>query len=698
MKDKLISKNYICDQCGLPFSSSGIERLENNSKLHFCCYGCSFTHSILSADGKSGTAALFLARLGFSAFLSMNIMIISWVIYDKQWITLGVEPNVLPILEKLLFVLATPIMILVGYPYLKNMIKEIHSLRMSMDSLIAIGSFAAYLFSTYQVFKGGKGVYFDTGTMVIVLVTFGRYLEANAKIKTSNAISKLISLQPDTSRTIRDGIEQLIPTNLVSIGEIIKVLPGERVPLDGIVVGGVSSINESILTGEAINQTKKKGDKVYAATYNIDGVLLIQTTTNQQETLHARIVQMIDEAQLTKSHIQKVVDKIASIFIPLIIILSGLTLIVWLFFTTFDIALLHALTVLVVACPCALGIGTPIATTIALGKAAECGVLIKSTEVFEKLASSKNIVFDKTGTLTKGNFTISTFSSIIDDKKFLSIVYSIEKDSEHFISKSILSYVKEKQMSFFDSRNIRAVPGYGIVGEVKIDGRWVTVFIGSRQFLEKNSFKFKNEFGNYSSNDELLKVFVGWDSIVYGMIELKDNLRENAKDVIRLLKEWGMKTVLLSGDTIRATKTVADVTCISEYFGEQLPKDKIEKIKMLKESGVTVMVGDGINDAPSLASADVGITLASATDIAKETADVTIIGDHLENVTWIIAYSKETLRTIKWNLFWAFGYNSVGILLAIFGVLQPIIAAIAMIVSSLVIIINSRKLRSSLPC
>ncbi len=698
MKDNLKLKSYICDQCGLPFSSSGIERLENSNKLHFCCYGCSFTYSILSANGKSGTEAVFLARLGFSAFLSMNIMIISWVIYDNQWITLGIEHYVLPVLEKLLFVLATPIMILVGYPYLKNMMKEIRSLRMSMDSLIAIGSFTAYLFSTYQVFKGEKNVYFDTGTMVIVLVTFGRYLEANAKVKTSHAISKLISLQPDISRVIRDGIEQLISTDLVRIGEMIKVLPGERIPLDGIIVEGVSNIDESNITGEAISRIKNKGDKIYAATHNIDGVLLIRTTTIQQETLHSRIVHMIEEAQLTKSHIQRAVDKIASIFIPLIIFLSGSTLIGWLFFTTFDVALLHALTILVVACPCALGIGTPIATTIALGKAADCGVLIKSTDVFEKLALSKIIVFDKTGTLTRGDFTISTFSSIIDDKKFLSIVCSIEKDSEHFISKSILNYTKEKRISFFDSRNIRVVPGFGIVGEVKIDGKWTTVFIGNQQFLKMNSFKFPDGFCDYSSSDEILKVFVGWDSIVYGTIELKDDLRANIKDVVSSLEKRGMKTILISGDTIRATKTLADTIGISQYFGEQLPKDKIEKIEMLKKSGTTIMVGDGINDAPSLAAADVGITLASATDIAKETADITIIGDHLDKVTWIIGYSKKTLWTIKWNLFWAFGYNSIGIFLAIFGVLRPIIAATAMIVSSLVIIMNSRRLRSSFPC
>ncbi len=685
----------VCDQCGIPYAKGGVGKDHEGRRLHFCCYGCSFTHSIVGEEGESGTASLFLIRLGFSALLSMNVMLFSWVFYADQWHGWGIEPEAIPYVGMFLFVLSTPVILLVGYPFLKNGIKEILSRHLSMDSLIALGSLAAYGYSTREVFTGGDDVYFDTATMIIVLVTFGRYLEATAKVKSTNAIRQLLDLVPDDVRLLINDEERIVPAQEVSTGSTIRVLPGEYIPLDGIILEGDTSVNEAILTGESVPHARSKGDEVYAGTVNIDGVIKIQTTAESEETVHARIVRLMEEAQKTRSPLQKMVDKISAIFIPLVILIAILTFTGWTLMTSFDIALMYALAVLVVACPCALGIGSPIAAAVSIGRSAAGGVLVKSAGAMERIGKTRIAVFDKTGTLTSGEFAVIFVKTANqNENQLVSAVASLERDSLHPLSKSIVRFARGEQSEWFDTRGVTAVPGQGIKGQVKLNGEWKQLFAGNKNFLDAQGYSISEDFISTIQEKEATLIYAGWDNEIKGIIGLQDVIHESAYSTVRQLHQMNIKTILLSGDRKAIAQKVGQELGIEETHGELLPQQKIDYIHSLREKTKGIaMIGDGINDAPSLAAADTGITLASATDIAKENADITILGAQLDKIPWLISLSKKTRRIISWNLIWAFGYNSIAILFAVFGFLQPIIAAFAMIISSLLVIGNSMRLK-----
>jgi heavy metal translocating P-type ATPase len=692
---KTKSDTVVCDQCGIPYGKGGVEKNVDGNRLHFCCYGCSFTHAIVGEHGESGTASLFLIRLGFSALLSMNVMLFSWVFYAEQWHGWGIEPEAIPYVGMFLFVISTPVIFLVGYPFFRNGIRELMSRHLSMDSLIALGSLAAYGYSTYEVFTGGDDLYFDTATMIIVLVTFGRYIEATAKVRSTNAIQKLLDIVPDNVRLIRNGDEETVSSKEVPVGSCVRILPGEYVPLDGIIESGETSVNESILTGEPVPHSKAPGDEVFAGTVNIDGSIVVRTTTVSEETVHARIVRLMEEAQMTRSPLQKMVDRISGIFIPLVISIAIITFTAWLIISTFDRALMYALAVLVVACPCALGIGSPIAAAVAIGRSAANGILIKSTGVMERVGKTKIAVFDKTGTLTRGEFTVTDVYVCGVVEEFLSVISSLEYDSIHPLSKGILNHARAKLVKRYQSRNMTNVPGKGIYGDVRIYNDWKQVYVGSIEFLLGNDMELPDCLKTIIGNIDGTVVCGGWDGEIKGIIGLSDTLHESAHQAIQLLHQMNITTVLLSGDRVEIAERIGKQLGIGDIHGRFLPRDKIDHIRALREKtkGVT-MVGDGINDAPSLAAADTGITLASATDIAKENADIAILGHHLDKIPWIIKLSNKTRRIISWNLIWAFGYNSIALLFAAFGFLQPIIAAFAMILSSLLVIGNSMRLKA----
>ncbi len=687
--------SIVCDQCGIPYAKGGVEKDHEGRRLHFCCYGCSFTHSIVGEEGESGTASMFLIRLGFSALLSMNVMLFSWVFYADQWHGWGIEPEAIPYVGMFLFVISTPVILLVGFPFLKNGIKEIMSRHLSMDSLIALGSLAAYGYSTREVFTGGDDVYFDTATMIIVLVTFGRYLEATAKVKSTNAIRQLLDLVPDEVRLVDNGKESIVAAKEVPAGSTIRVLPGEYIPLDGIILVGDTSVNESILTGESIPHSKTKDDEVYAGTVNIDGAIQIKTTAESDETVHARIVRLMEEAQKTRSPLQKMVDRISAIFIPLVILIAVLTFTGWTLISSFDVALMYALAVLVVACPCALGIGSPIAAAVSIGRSAAGGVLVKSAGAMERIGKTRIAVFDKTGTLTSGEFAV-VFVKTVDDneEQFISAVASLERDSLHPLSKSIVRFAEAGQNGWLDTKEMTTVPGQGIKGQVKINGTWKELLAGNKRFLDANGYSISEELVSTANAKEATLIYAGWDKEIKGVIGLQDVIHESAYDAVKQLQRMNIKTILLSGDRKDIVKKVGNELGIDETYGELLPQQKIDYIRSLRKKNKAVaMIGDGINDAPSLAAADTGITLASATDIAKENADITILGAQLDKIPWIISLSNKTRRIISWNLIWAFGYNSIAIMFAVFGFLQPIIAAFAMIISSLLVIGNSMRLK-----
>ncbi|MCI0707346.1 MAG: cation-translocating P-type ATPase [Ignavibacteriae bacterium] len=672
-----------CDQCGLPYSG-GVEQIENGQSLHFCCYGCSLTHSLVGHIGAEGAAAMFLARLGFSAFLSMNVMALSWAAYDPGWFTLGFDDDAVPTLEKLLFFLSLPVMIFLGYPFAQNAFREAKRVRLSIDALIALGSFAAFGFSTYRVFSDEQGVYFDTATMTLVLVTAGRYLEAHAKLKTTDALRKLLDLQPKTARILKNGVEDIVPAEQAEIGSVIKILPGEHIPLDAVIMEGATSINESVLIGEPAPVRKKSGDIIYAATTNIDGAITARVTAAYSETSYSQVVRLMEEAQQMRSNVQLYVDKLAAQFIPIVMGVAVLTFAGWAVLATTDVAILHSLTVLVVACPCALGIGAPLATTVALERAASSGILVRSTAVFETLAGVRTVGFDKTGTVTFGKLAVTNIKTDIDENRFLSLVASLETNSEHPLGKAIAKFAENRHILLSETRNVNAIPGLGIEGEVRVNGNWKKIQAGAKELFPKSDIVTQPE--------NATAIFVGCDGNIYGSIALQDTVRERAREAVTELHNVGIKTTLLSGDATEVTETVRSELHIQRAYGKLMPADKLGIIESFKQEGTVAMVGDGINDAPSLAAADVGVTLGSATDIAKESADVTILGDHLEKLPWLIRFSRRTLSTIRWNLFWAFAYNAVGIALAVIGLLHPIVAALAMVGSSLFTIVNSRRL------
>jgi P-type Cu2+ transporter len=683
-----------CSQCGLPFAAGGVKRNVGGHAFHFCCYGCSFTNSLTGETGESGTATMFLLRLGFSAFLSMNVMLFSWIIYADQWHGFGIEEEALPYIGMLLFVLSTPVILLVGYPFLRNGVRELLSRHLSMDSLIAIGSLAAYGYSTYEIFTGGDDVYFDTATMIIVLVTAGRYLEATAKVRSTQAIKKLLDLVPDAVRVVEDSSEVVKFAREVTVGSIIRVLPGEYIPLDGVITEGSTSVQEAFLTGESNPRACFVNDEIFAGTINIDGVVSIRTTVISEETVHAKIVHLMEEAQHTRSPIQKMVDRIAGIFIPVVILISLTTFLVWSFVGPVDRALMYALAVLVVACPCALGIGSPVAAAVSIGRAAAHGILVKSAGAMERAAKTRIAVLDKTGTLTRGIFSVSYIHALHNKDKFAGIVASVERGSGHPLATGIQVYVQETKAVLFPSRNITVIPGMGVKGEVEYNGRWKDVLIGSKRFLAANNIPITDSTEGDDNPPVATLVYGAWDGRLQGWIALIDTVRSNAKDMIRELHDLSVRTILISGDREEIVQMTAADLGIVEAYGQRLPADKIEFIKDLKQTtGGIMMVGDGINDAPSLAAADTGVTLSEATDIAKESADITILGSQLGKIPWLIRLSRKTRSTISWNLLWAFGYNVIAIVFAAFGYLQPILAAFAMIISSFMVIGNSMRLK-----
>jgi heavy metal translocating P-type ATPase len=695
MNGRAKPETIACDQCGLPYAKGGVEKNVENRRLHFCCYGCSFTHSIVGEEGESGTASMFLIRLGFSAFLSMNVMLFSWVFYADQWHGWGIEPEAIPYVGMFLFVLSTPVILLIGFPFLRNGIRELMSRHLSMDSLIALGSIAAYGYSVYEVFSGGDDVYFDTATMIIVLVTFGRYLEATAKVKSTNAIRQLLDLVPDQVRVVTDGVETMMPAAQVETGAAVRILPGEYIPLDGVIARGRTSVDESILTGESVPRPKSPGDEVYAGTISIDGAVTMRTTARSEETVHARIVRLMEEAQRTRSPLQKLVDRISAVFIPVVILIAAATFTVWTVLASFEIALLYAISVLVVACPCALGIGSPIAAAVAIARSAANGVLVKSAGAMERVGKTRIAVFDKTGTLTRGEFSVVFVRANMDERCFIGAVASVERESLHPLSRSIAAYAGSRSVPPMDTADVMVVPGRGIRGRVHFSGAWKVVHAGNLQYMAEGGLQLPDELRDAVAETDATVVYAGWDGRVRGAIGMRDTICDSAFETIRRLQARGIRTILLSGDRKNIVEHVRAELEMDEAHGELLPQDKIAFIRSLRETvkGVA-MIGDGINDAPSLAAADTGVTLASATDIAKENADVAILGTRLDKISWLISLSDKTRRTIRWNLVWAFGYNSAAIFLASLGFLQPIIAAFAMIISSLLVIGNSMRLKS----
>jgi Cu+-exporting ATPase len=600
----------------------------------------------------------------------------------------------------LLFALTLPVMIYTGAPFYIHGYKALRNGAANMDVLIALGSLVAFLYSVLVLIGVFRGhVYFETAAVILALISLGKWLEARAKGRTSEAIKRLLNLAPKTARVIRQNQELEIAVDEIEFGDVILVKPGERIATDGVVIEGHSAVDESMLTGESIPRDKKPGDAVIGATVNKEGVLRFEATKIGSETALARIIKLVERAQGSKAPIQALADKISSVFVPVVLVIALLTILGWLLIgrASFEQAMINAVAVLVIACPCALGLATPTAIMVGMGKGAENGILFKSSESLEKAANIDTVVFDKTGTMTQGKPTVTDVLEL-DSSEFLSLVASVEKNSEHPLAKAIVDYAEAKGVKTHDAKKALAVPGKGITAHV--DGHQVT--IGNRAMMSLQGVALSTEIerraDEWQSQGKTV-MFASRDNQMIGAIALQDTLKEGATETIRALKQSHVKTVMLTGDNARAAKAIATQAGVDNVIADVLPEQKAAKIEDLRiQRSVVAMVGDGINDAPALATADIGMAIGTGTDVAIETADVTLMSGELQKVPQAIRLSKMTSRSIRQNLFWAFFYNVVLIPVAALGLFNqfgPILAAAAMAFSSLFVVSNSLRLRGA---
>ncbi|MDO9565809.1 MAG: heavy metal translocating P-type ATPase [Candidatus Desulfaltia sp.] len=611
-----------------------------------------------------------------------------------------------------LFVLTTLVVFWVGSRFYRGAFKAAKQKTTDMNTLVAVGALSAYLYSTLTTFRpqffAGSGitphVYFDGAAMIITLVLLGRLLEARTKGKTSMAIKRLMGLKPKTARVIRNGEETDIPIENVVKGDLILVRPGEKIPTDGVIVSGGSSIDESMLTGESIPVSKEKGNDVFAATLNKSGSFTFTATKVGAETVLAQIIRLVEEAQGSKAPIQRVADKVASIFVPVVFCIAALTFIIWYFIVPepiFSRALLNFVSVLIIACPCAMGLATPTAVMVGTGLGAENGILIKGGESLEKAHKLTTIVFDKTGTLTRGEPEVTDIvpAEGVVLKDLLEIVASIEAVSEHPLAQAIVKKARQEHVAFSPVHNFEALSGLGARGVVNN----MEVFVGNQRLMKKEEIEFHglDQKAKTLANEGKTSIFVAGSGRVMGVIALSDVPRESARETVATLKNIGLNVVMITGDNEKTARAIGDAVGIDKVLAEVLPGDKASEIRRLKEEGyIVAMVGDGINDAPALTTADIGIAIGAGTDVALEASDITLMTDDLRAVPMAIKLSFQTMRVIKQNLFWAFFYNSLGIPIAagilypIFGILlNPVFAAAAMAMSSVSVVSNSLRLR-----
>lgn len=645
-----------------------------------------------------------------------SIIVMGWDIFAQFGIVSKMSVTIYEFVHHLLPIFATYVLFVVGKPYLLGFYRFLRYGKANMDTLIGIGTSVAFLYSfivtafeePLRQFINVEHTYYDVTIVVIAFITLGKYLEAKAKIKTGDAIEKLLNLQAKTAIVIRDGKEQEISINQVVHGDQIIVKPGGRIPVDGVVTDGSSFVDESMITGESMPVEKKDGDSVVAGTINTTGSFTFKATKVGSETLLAHIIQMVEDAQGSRAPIQALADKISAVFVPIVLILAFLALGVWLLLGTgtlgFSQALSYGLTsfvgILVIACPCALGLATPTAIIVGVGKGAKEGILIKDAATLEKLHKVDTIVLDKTGTITKGKPELTSVKAYAgyDEQKVLSILASLESKSEHPIAHAVVEHAKSKHVALQPVGHFEVVRGKGLQGT--IDG--TEYFAGNTKLVAGLGISFDIKSLEEETSKGRTPVILAVTGKVLGVVMVADAIKPEAVEAVKNLHKLGIKVVMLTGDNKHTAQAIAQEVSIDDVVAEVLPDDKLNKIKELQNQGhVVAMAGDGINDAPALAQADVGIAMGTGTDVAIETAGITLLNGDISKLVKAVRLSKLTMRGIKQNLFWAFIYNIIGIPLAgglffpIFGwLLNPIFAGLAMAFSSVSVVGNSLRLKT----
>ncbi|KKR18699.1 MAG: heavy metal translocating P-type ATPase, Cu2+-exporting ATPase [candidate division CPR2 bacterium GW2011_GWC1_41_48] len=653
---------------------------------------------------KSKDYYMLLRRFILAALLSIPVFVISMPHVFKVF---GLNIDFLmdfPNRKLLLFALTTPVQFISGASFYKGALVALKNKTSNMDTLVVVGTSAAYFYSVISTFFVSGIVFYEIAALLITFILLGKLLETNAKGKAGEAIKKLLELKSKTARVIKDGKEYDIPIDDVKVGDIVLIRPGEKIPVDGVIIEGLTSVDESMISGEPIPVEKKPGDKVIGATINKFGAIKVKTSLVGEGTVLAQIVKLVEEAQGSKAPIQRIADTVSAYFVPTVLILSLFTFIVWYFVVdqTFTFSLLTAIAVVVIACPCALGLATPAAIIVGTGKGAENGILIKSAASLEIAQRLTTVVFDKTGTLTKGKPEVTDIISFDKNQEtdVLEVAGTLEKFSEHPLAEAIDTYVEFKKIKLKDVEDFKAIPGKGIEG--KLNSK--SAMLGNRSLFKTENIRITEEIEQKISSLEIdgkTVMIIGLNNEIIGAIAVADTLKENVKDAIQKLHKMNIETIIITGDNKITAQAVANKVGIKKVIAEVLPYEKAKEIKELQKNGkIVAMVGDGINDSVALTQADVGIALGAGTDIAIEAGDIVLVKNNLMDAVRAIRLSKLTMTKIKQNLFWAFFYNVIGIPVAA-GVLYPAtgllltpeLAGLAMGFSSVSVVTNSLLLK-----
>ncbi|MEK5186989.1 MULTISPECIES: heavy metal translocating P-type ATPase [Solibacillus] len=598
--------------------------------------------------------------------------------------------------------LATPVQFIIGKQFYVGAYKSLRNGSANMDVLVAMGTSAAYFYSVYQAIitvgaHHGPQLYFETSAVLITLIVLGKLFEAKAKGRSSEAIKKLMGLQAKTAIVVRDGIEKEVPLEEVVTGDIILVKPGEKIPVDGEVVEGTSAIDESMLTGESLPVDKKAGDLLYGSTINKNGFIKMTATKVGRDTALAQIIKVVEDAQGSKAPIQRMADKISGIFVPIVVGFAILTFLVWIIWVKpgeFTPALEVLIAILVIACPCALGLATPTSIMAGSGRAAEFGILFKGGEHLEQTQSIDTVVVDKTGTVTHGKpvLTDVLVADGQDEEKFLSLIGAAEKQSEHPLAEAIVQGIQDKGIELGNIQFFEAIPGYGVQATVSGQG----VIIGTRKLMQQYGIDIQSVLPTMEELERNGKtaMLAGINGKYAGLVAVADTIKDTSREAIHRLQEMGIQVIMMTGDNERTAQAIGKEVGVDSVIAEVLPEGKAEEVNKLKQQGKKVaMVGDGINDAPALATADIGMAIGTGTDVAMEAADITLIRGDLNSIADAIIMSRKTMRNIKQNLFWAFAYNTIGIPIAAIGLLAPWVAGAAMAFSSVSVVLNALRLQ-----
>jgi Cu+-exporting ATPase len=694
--------NFAAEQVTVEYNSEQISNVAIKKAIADTGYEVIETKKTADIDTESKARQRHVQRLKLlltaSVALTIPIIILMWIPL------LPMELN-----KIVMFLLATPVQFIVGWTFYVGTYKALRNKTANMDTLIAMGTSTAWIYSTVVTFLpgvfGNAAVFFDTSTMIMSFILAGKLLDAIAKGRTSEAIRKIMGLQAKVARVIREGVEQEVPVEEVQVGDIILVKPGEKIPVDGAVIEGYSAVDEKVITGESIPVEKKVGDQVVGATLNKTGVFKFKATKVGKDTALAQIIRMVEDALSSKAPVQRLADVAAGYFVPAIIMTATLSAFIWYFVVgeTYVFSLTVFIAVLIVACPCALGLATPTAIMVGVGKGAENGIFIKSGEALETAYKLQAVVFDKTGTLTKGEPEVTDIIGLIPEKQLLQYAAVAEKNSEHPLGEAIVRQASQQGITVEDPESFEAIPGYG----VQVEYHKQKVLLGNRKLMETNNIDISALEVKMAALEEGGKtaMLIAVDNKFAGLMAVADTIKEHSTEAVHALQKMGLEVVMLTGDNQRTANAIAKQAGVNRVIAEVLPDEKANQIKKLQAEGrVVAMVGDGINDAPALAQANIGIAVGSGTDVAVETGDIVLIKNDLRDVVVSIQLSRATMRKIKQNLFWAFFYNIILIPLAagafypILHVLfDPVYAAAAMATSSVTVATNASLLRRFKP-